>query len=428
MARTSLYSLAFFILLIFVNVELVTAIEMKVTSRRQANGSKIRYPLDFYDSAVRSPKAVKFSENGERVFVNALEGMQTLIYDRYGFVKLGVVSHEFKSTDERLFEPELNFGYKLPQRNQLSERFNVFGGKPVEMELSHKGKYLWLPYYRRDFDVKALWPSAIAVVNTFTQKIERVLSAGPIPKNIRLSHRGHIMAVTHWGDNTIGLFDVRGNEPKEFKAASLLVDGHKLSESQMQGGDRDENCGYCVRGLAFSPDDRFLFVGRMAEEGISIFDVSDPYRSLYLGTMYGLGYRPRDLETTEDALIVSFNGSGEVSQVPLNWLVTQVLQGITYIPKTKIRTVQVGKGLRSIELTKDGQYLFVAVNGTSEVVAVNLVKMQIENRVKVDSFPVGLGLSPDEKQLWVTAQGHSGVGGNSVMVIQVRRRELETIK
>jgi DNA-binding beta-propeller fold protein YncE len=353
--------------------------------------------------------------------------MKTLIYDRFGTRKVGEISHEFDQSDHSLFEERLNFGYVLPGATKLLQRFNVFGGKPVEMEISHGGRYLWLPYYRRDFDPNGSLPSAMAVVNTQTKKIERVLSAGPIPKNIRLSHRGHLMAVTHWGDNTIGLFDVRGDSSKDFRATDLLVDGQRLAVDHLGNVNRDEVCGHCVRGLAFSMDDRFLFVGRMAEDGISVFDVSTLGQARYIGTVHGIGRRPRDLEVTAESLVVSFNGSGEVAEIPINWLVTQILQGVTYLPAEKIKKVYVGEGLRSIELTNDGTYVFVAVNSSSEVVAVNLKQGRVEKRIKVDSYPVGLGLSPDEHQLWVTAQGHSGVGGNSVMVIQLRRPERELV-
>lgn len=402
-------------------------VQMQLVARRQAHHKSPRFPLDYYDPAILSPKSVRFSERGDKVFVNALEGKKTLVYDRFGFHKLGEFSHDFTDQESRLFEGIPNFGYALPAGSETAARFNQFSGKPVEMETSHGGKYLWLPFYRRDFDVRGVLPSAIAIVNTITQRTERVISSGPIPKNIRSSHRGHLIAVTHWGDNAIGLFDIRGRSAKEFQAIKLLVDGKKMDVLGLPFVNRDEVCGHCVRGLAFSPDDRFLFVGRMAGDGISVFDISVPSQGRYLGTLYGLGQRPRDLECTDDALIISFNGSGEIAKVPLAWLLPEILQGSASVPRDKIQTVLVGEGLRSIEMTRDGQYVFVAVNNTSEVVAVDLKKLKVERRLKVDSYPVGLGLSPDERQLWVTAQGRKGVGGNSVMVIQLRRPDKELV-
>jgi len=82
--------------------------------------------------------------------------------------------------------------------------------------------------------------------------------------------------------------------------------------------------------------------------------------------------------------------------------------------------VFVGLGPRSLNISRDGKWLFVAVNRSSEAVAVECSKMKIVSRVGVDSFPVGLALSSDERELWVTSQGRDGLGGNSVSVYQVR--------
>ena len=48
-------------------------------------------------------------------------------------------------------------------------------------------------------------------------------------------------------------------------------------------------------------------------------------------------------------------------------------------------------------------------------------------KIPVDSYPVGLALSPDGKQVWVTSQGDGLKGGNSVGVYQVAYRLNEEI-
>jgi len=50
---------------------------------------------------------------------------------------------------------------------------------------------------------------------------------------------------------------------------------------------------------------------------------------------------------------------------------------------------------------------------------VNALTMGIVSRVRTDAYPVGLAMSPDGSQVWVTAQGRSGRGGNSVSVYRV---------
>ena len=45
--------------------------------------------------------------------------------------------------------------------------------------------------------------------------------------------------------------------------------------------------------------------------------------------------------------------------------------------------------------------------------------MKVAARVRTDAFPVGLDVSPDGLEVWVTAQGRLGQGGNSVTVFAV---------
>ena len=70
-------------------------------------------------------------------------------------------------------------------------------------------------------------------------------------------------------------------------------------------------------------------------------------------------------------------------------------------------------------MAPDGRHLFVAVNGRMEIVAVDAATMEVVARVRTDAYPVGLAISPDGSQVWVTAQGRSGRGGNSVSVYRV---------
>ena len=84
-------------------------------------------------------------------------------------------------------------------------------------------------------------------------------------------------------------------------------------------------------------------------------------------------------------------------------------------------SLYVGPGARTIELTADGSLLFAAITNSAELVAIDPVTMTILNRVRTDRYAVGLDVAPDGSQVWVTAQGKSGQGGNSVCVFSVER-------
>ena len=81
--------------------------------------------------------------------------------------------------------------------------------------------------------------------------------------------------------------------------------------------------------------------------------------------------------------------------------------------------VFVGAGTGIIVTTSAGKYLFAAINNGSKIVAVRTGDMKIVTEIPVDSYPVGMDISPNDKELSVTAQGKNDKGGNSVMVFQI---------
>lgn len=86
------------------------------------------------------------------------------------------------------------------------------GCKPVESVLSHGGRYLWVPYYRRTYDLNAQEPSTMAVIDTQADTIVRLFETGPLPKMVAVSDDQTRLAVTHWCNNTVGILDVASTE------------------------------------------------------------------------------------------------------------------------------------------------------------------------------------------------------------------------
>ncbi len=411
-------------------------LSLLLLARRQSYNAEPSHPMDYYDPDIQSPKSVRFSRDGKKIYVNSLEGGRTVVYDALGLKKRTVISHRFGPEESALFyDAKIPWGYSFPKS---VKKPNQFLGKPVELELSHGGRYLWVPYYRRSFDENGSMPSALAVVDTTTDKIVRVMAVGPISKYVKRSKKGRWLAVSHWGDNTVGLIDIRG-KPGRFRAEHLLVVEKRVDPRKLTG-DRDHNCGFCVRGLAFSPDDRYLFVTRMKGGGIAVFRLFNQGRTpRYLGTVFGLVPGPRDTEISSSGfLYISCNASGVVTRLPWKKLVEtlETLPKDTPYEKRFLRvqpkelgasTVYVGLGARSIRLSHDESTLFVTVNQTSELVGVDTKTMTMAARIPVDSYPVGLDLSPDDTQVWVTSQGHSAKGGNSVGIFQARYKTAEIV-
>jgi len=301
----------------------------------------------------------------------------------------------------------------------------------VEAVLTHQGKYLWATYYRRSFDELGQEPSAMAVVDTKTDKILRVMGTGSISKYIAASPNGKWLAVSNWGDNTVGLYDIHSDKVEEFKEAHLLIVGERLSLKNLDS-DRDKDCGFCVRGLEFSKDGRYLFVTRMKGGGIAVFDLQDvdqEKKPIYRGTVFGIQPGPRDIHISPNGenLYMGCNSSGSVAKIKTQTLIDLVKDknGENVRLNSKSDAFQkkfIGLGVRSFKISPDGKYIYIAVNNTSEVVMVNAEDLSVLARLPVDSYPVGLSINGDGTQLWVTSQGKDHKGGNSVSVFQVMDR------
>jgi len=343
-----------------------------------------------------------------------------VVYDPRALEKVHTIEHTFTEDDAGLFQGQTTvFDYPYMRQSPSGDP-NQFSGKPVESALSHNDKYLWVPYYRREFDVGAGSPSAVAVIDTATNDIVRVLPTGPIPKYVAISPDDHWAAITHWGDNTVALIDISSGDPAQFQYRDeRLVVERILSQEGLTGSNRDAACGFCLRGTTFTPDGQTLLVARMGSGGIAGFDVAS---GTYLGTVDGEQPTPRHLVVSPDGQTLFFtsNRSGRVSRIPLATLVAALRGADGGHVDLDFEDVYVGGGARTLEVSPDGRYLFAAVNGHSQIVVVDTATFDVVSKVRTDSFTVGLAVSPDGRQVWTTSQGRSTRGGgNSVCVYQV---------
>ena len=329
---------------------------------------------------------------------------------------MSVIKHRFGKQNSHLFQETTLFDYRFRTK---ASKLNTFNGKPVEGCFSHNGKYLWVTYYRRSFDVNAIDPSAVAIIDTDTDSIVRVMPTAPLPKMIACSPK--YVAVTHWGDNTVGMIDISSGNVNDFKYVKHFVVGHRLrlNYSSSKKINRDSHCGYCLRGTVFSPDNKYLLVGRMGRKGgggIAIFDIEN---MRYLRTVLGMQLNLRHLVINGNTIFLSTNQSGYVQKTNVNNLIS-FAKNSRAIAYRKWQSRYVGKGVRTIVVSSDGQYIFAAVNNKSKIAVIRSKDMKIISSINVDSFPVGMGISHRNNLLIVTSQGKSEIGGgNSVMIFKI---------
>ena len=399
-------------------------IEMKLVHRFQQYNRSPKVASDQFDTDIHSPKSVQFSKDGKTAYVNSLEGYRTVIYQTQPPKKKGTISHQFDASRSSLFKESAPFSYfyRTPPPEQNP---NIFSGKPVESALSHDGKFLWVPYYRRDFDKKGTSPSAVSIINTETNQIERVMATGPISKYVTASNDHRWVAISHWGDNTVDLIRTPGDQPETFYHAYHLPVEEAMDLDQ-ELGDRDKECGFCLRGMTFSSNSKYLFVARMSGGGIAIFQLAKQQKPKYLGTVFGFRPTPRDIHTSPNGewTYISSNISGYVSKVKTKELIGAAIKSnggrsvFKKLPGTYFEAF-VGPGARSIRLSPDSKYIFAAINLESKLTLLRESDLKILEEVPVDSYPVGLDIHPSGKQVWVTSQGRNRKGGNSVSIYSV---------
>ena len=162
-------------------------------------------PKEYRDPYVNSPKSANIHPDGTKYYVNSLEGCCTVVYDMKTHERKKVINYQFRDgKDDALWSKPSEF-YPF---THYTQNLNTFQGKPVEATFSHGGRYLWIPFYRRTYDLNAQDPSAVAVIDTKTDEIVKLMETGPLPKMVATSHDGKHVAITHWGNNTVGLVNV----------------------------------------------------------------------------------------------------------------------------------------------------------------------------------------------------------------------------
>ncbi len=367
------------------------------------------------DSDIWSPKSVHFHPNGKKYYINSLEGCLTIVYNAVTNKKIKVIKHRFNAGNAGLWaKPSGLFPFKHYKKGQ-----NTFWGRPVESTFSHGGRYLWIPYYRRSYDLNAQDPSAIAAIDTKTDEIIKVLETGPLPKMVATSHNGKHLAVTHWGDNTVGIIDIASNNPNEWHYVKCVAIDNKLTLnfSLTKKVDRDANSGYMLRGTVFTPDDRYMLIACMGGGGgIAVVDMST---ITYKGRLTGV-HNARHLVVKNNFLYASLNAAGIVQRLPLSKVVNVIesMKGKTALIDGWEKC-QVGKGARTVSLSPSGNYAFVACNSASQLCVVDTRTMKLVASLTIDSYPVGLDISNDGRMAVVTSQGRSGSGGNAVNLVKV---------
>jgi YVTN family beta-propeller protein len=389
-------------------------VELMLVQRFQNYNARPNVVADHFDTSINSPKSVNILDAKDKFYVQSLEGYTTSVYSLTDFRLLKTIMHVFDEKNQYLFKEKDYFDYKFRTRR---DKLNYFSGKPVESCFSHDGKYLWVTYYRRSYDQNAIDPSALCIIDTDADTIVRVMPTAPLPKMIAASPDSKTIAVTHCGDNTVALIDINSDKPADFKYIKNVAIDRRLTNDfdANKTINRDNNCGNCLRGTIFTPDNHLVLIGKMGSNAVAVVDVET---QKYIASITGMKNNLRHLILTDSCIYLSINQSGFVQKANLQDFLRHISES-SKTPYDKWTSVYVGEGARTIVADPSGRYIFAAISNKSRVVVVRTVDMKVIANCTADSYPVGMDISTDGKTLIVTAQGKADGGGNSVMVFNV---------
>lgn len=365
---------------------------------------------------INSPKSVNIHPSGKKYYINSLEGGNTVVFNAKTNELITAVSHNISEEHDGLWSKPSKF-YEFTHY----PKDNHFMGKPVESTFTHGGKYLWVPYYRRSYDVNAQDPSAVAIIDTDSDKIVKLMETGPLPKMITVSPDGRYVAISHWGNNTVALIDIKSSNPNDWyhKEMYIIDSILPLYYSLTSSIDRDNSSGYCLRGTVFTPDNKYLLVGCMGNSGgIAVIDMK---AGKYLGRVLGMMSNLRHIVLKGGYLYLSINAGGCVQKCKLSGLLAKAkeLKGEGTVVFSDWQTCKVGTGARTICLSPSGKYIFTACNNVSQIWVVDSEKMEPLCHIDADSYPVGMDISDDGKYLYTTSQGRGHSGGNCVDTYEI---------
>jgi YVTN family beta-propeller protein len=217
----------------------------------------------------------------------------------------------------------------------------------------------------------------VAVVDTASTKVIRVIKAGSDPEQFDISPDGKRLYVANEDAATLSVIDI----DRGAVIASIPV-------------------GREPEGVAITPNGQWVLVTNESDNSVSIVDAS----ALKVIRSVRVGQRPRDVAFTPDSRTAYVSGEFDASlyriSVPQGQPVERVLQ-----LRKDTRPMSV-----LLDANRDRLYLSTGRGGT--VAAIDTKDMKLLAEIKVGTRPWGIALSQDGRQLY-SANGPS----NDVSVV-----------
>lgn len=319
-----------------------------------------------------APKAVEVSDDGKYAAVMNLEGRNFWLIN----------TETLEVSVKGQFTKTAATGYNYTTHTT----FTSYAEKPVECDFSDNGRYLWMSYHNGecvvvydiwnihpwiDDDTKLYDDEQKVTIEDLEYDYDDVvyipsIDVGSTPKVITITPDGKYACVANWHSYSVSIIDIE-----------------TLTEIE------EIEIGVIVRGMAVSSDSKTLYVARMGGGGISVIDLETFVVEETLWPKNS--WNPRHIILSQDDryLYISDNASGTVLKYDLE-------------DEEVDESVYVGTKARTIAITPDESLIFAVSHGDGVLATIDAETFEIIDEIEYYK-PMGLSVSPDGEQLWVTS-------------------------
>jgi YVTN family beta-propeller protein len=347
-----------------------------------AQGIELKHLKTFEGAG--APKSVEIAPDGKYAAIMNLEGMN--------FWLINTASLQCFKKAQFYKTPAQGWNYETQKPIQS------YAQKPVECAFSGNGRFLWISLHNA---------AAIVVYDT---------AEGPVNPNLPYERLKVTDCVTGNSSEQTAIKIPTEKTPKVIKVTpdakyALVANWHSSSVSivdvQTYQTIKNIRLGgktwYKPRGIAISSDSLKAYVANMRGGTISVIDLT----TLEVIDDIPVTPNPRHIVLSKDqhTLYISDNIYGKIIAFDL-------------IAKKKIKEVFIGKYARTIALSPDEKYVFGVSHDEGKLVVVDTSSFNIISKKDIP-YPMGLAVTPDGKQLWVTSYQMGMIG-----VYEIREESL----
>lgn len=307
----------------------------------------------------------------------------TLRLKHAGVVKVGRQPKQIGVSPNHKIAYVTNFGGKSISVIDL-RTFRVIktmntGGAPVEVAYTPNGKYVYITNF--DKVIKGGPRAGLWKIDTKTHKIVARIPGHRYPKGVVASPDGkHIYFSSWWW-------------PKGYMAVVSVKTNKVVRKSRVWNRPR---------GMAMSPDGKMLYLCNFGEfynkkdrsdmshkkgAGLAFIDS----KTLKLKRLVYGGYLTRHVAVSPNGKIIYVSYLGSSTLVAMSAQTGRIL-----------KRRRVGVGPKTIDLTRDGRYLFSANYYGRSVSVVDTKTFREVERFRLPDRLSGLDVSPDDKYVYVT--------------------------